>query len=210
MTERRLLQWLLLPLVLIVILGGWFFPFLGWIVPIVMILGIVTSIFHGRLFCGYFCPRGAFYDRLISYISAKRHIPSWLRSMTFRWIVVVLLIGLMISQLIKHFDHVGDWGHIFWFMCTGTTLIGVLLAFFYHPRTWCAFCPIGTIGRVAGGSRSVIHLDISRCVDCRKCEKVCPMDLNIIRQTKQETIVNPDCLQCRECIQSCPRRALSP
>jgi|694.fasta_scaffold71178_1 hypothetical protein len=29
------------------------------------------------------------------------------------------------------------WGRVFWLMCVVTTLIGVVLAFFFHPRIWC-------------------------------------------------------------------------
>ena len=27
-------------------------------------------------------------------------------------------------------------------------LIGLILMFFYRPRTWCTFCPMGTVTQV--------------------------------------------------------------
>ena len=36
-------------------------------------------------------------------------------------------------------------GLVFWQMCMVTSFIGVVLAVMYKPRTWCAFCPMGTI-----------------------------------------------------------------
>lgn len=210
MRERHLLQWVSLSILFVVVIGGWWIPVLGWVVPIVMILALSVSIFYGRLFCGYFCPRGALYDRLITRISPKKNIPLFFRSMMFRWAFLLLLMGIMLAQLIVHVDQVSAWGRIFWTMCTVTTVIGIVLALSWHPRTWCAFCPIGTLSRVIGGRHSLLHLNTQVCTRCKKCEKVCPMNLTLMDQEQNGVIANRDCLQCRECIHACPRRALSP
>jgi hypothetical protein len=47
----------------------------------------------------------------------------------------------------------GDWRHwgkTFWMMCVITTAIGVVLGILLHPRTWCAFCPMGTLQGALG------------------------------------------------------------
>ena len=45
---------------------------------------------------------------------------------------------------------------------------------------------------------------MEKCIKCHKCEKVCPMYLNIVEITH-----NPDCIKCGRCIDVCPKDALS-
>jgi hypothetical protein len=45
-------------------------------------LGIIGGIFRGRYVCGNLCPRGGFFDRLISPVSPKLPIPAGFRNMT--------------------------------------------------------------------------------------------------------------------------------
>lgn len=208
--KRHMVQWLLLPIIFIVIGFGWKYAWLGFFVPLVMLIGIIVACFNGRYVCGNLCPRGAFYDRLVSYISPQRPIPSILRNMLLRWIVLILLMGLMIYRLYQNPFSLEHWGKVFWLMCTMTTLLGLVLALFIRARTWCAFCPIGTLGKIIGEkqSRSSLTLDSKKCLGCKLCEKVCPMNLQII--SKEKTLFpNADCIKCLECVAKCPRKALS-
>ena len=70
--KRRLVQWILAPVVVIVISLGWKYPFLGFSVPLVMLTGMVLGFFRGRYTCGNLCPRGGFFDRMIAPLSRNR------------------------------------------------------------------------------------------------------------------------------------------
>lgn len=135
MNKHHLTQWLLLPIVLIVIGLGWKYRWLGFLVPLVMLIGIIGAFINGRYLCGNFCPRGAFFDRLITPISPQKNIPNFLRSMTFRWVILILLMGFMVFQLSREVSW-QHWGFVFWLMCTITTLLGIILAldFFQNRR----------------------------------------------------------------------------
>jgi ferredoxin-type protein NapH len=209
--KRYLTQWLLLLITLAVIGLGWKYPILGFIVPLAMLAGIIGALFNGRYVCGNLCPRGAFFDRLIAKVSPQRQLPSFFRSMILRITILVLLMGMMIYQLSQNIGQWEHWGRVFWLMCTVTTVVGVVLAFFIRSRTWCSFCPIGTVGKLIGSRRApaaTLQLDSKKCVGCRLCEKVCPMNLTII--SNEKTVANNgDCIKCWECIAKCPRKALS-
>ena len=97
---RHLIQSFAWALVVITIVGGLRYPLLGFMVPVVMITGLVGSFFRGRFVCGWLCPRGAFFDKVISRISPKKPIPRLLKDRGFRWMVFVVLMGFMILQ--KH------------------------------------------------------------------------------------------------------------
>lgn len=210
LNKRQIIQWLLLPIVFVVIALGWKYTWLGFSVPIVMFAGIIGAVLNGRYMCGNLCPRGAFFDRIISPISPQRPLPPILRSMALRWVILILLMSLMIYRLSQNPYSLAHWGHVFWLMCTVTTLLGVALSLFIRARTWCAFCPIGTLGKIIGEkkAKTSLKLDTIKCVGCKLCEMACPMNLPIISK-KKTLLFNGDCIKCWECINKCPRKALS-
>jgi len=206
--RRRKVQLALWPLVVLTIGLGWKYPLIGFIVPVVMLTGIVGSFVNGRYVCGHLCPRGGFFDRIVKPISPARPIPAWLRSAWFRWPVLVVLMGFMAYQVSRNPGDTNHWGIVFWRICVGTTAVGVLLALVLHQRTWCAFCPMGTMQEAIGGRRSALHLDPG-CRGCRTCERACPMNLKIVSESREPgRLAVPDCLKCSECQLACPKQAL--
>lgn len=206
--KRRIIQSILWVIVPITIIGGLKYPLLGFAVPVVMLVGIVGGFFRGRFVCGWLCPRGAFFDRVVKALSPRRSVPAWLRSYRFRWIVFALLMGFMVIQLSQDPSNVYHWGTVFVSMCVITTAIGVILALIFHPRTWCSFCPVGTLQSAVGGSKSQLTM-ADGCRECRICEKSCPMDLKIVGNTVNGKLASRDCLKCPECQVACPIGILS-
>lgn len=69
---------------------------LGSIAIICMLAPIMISILgKGRYWCGNYCPRGNFYDHIVSKISPNRRVPKFLKSMGFRVFINVLRIPLI-------------------------------------------------------------------------------------------------------------------
>ncbi|MBN1903300.1 4Fe-4S binding protein [Candidatus Sumerlaeota bacterium] len=207
--NRRILQWALLSIVVITIALGWRYPWLGFSVPIVMIMGIIGGIFNGRYICGNLCPRGGFFDRVMAPLSPQKSIFEFLRRMTLRWIILAALMGFMIYRLSKNPISWHHWGYTFWVMCVITTSIGVILGLLVHQRMWCSFCPIGTLQSALGGQKNALQIDTEKCVSCHLCEKACPFGLSILRHRESGVVNEPDCLKCSECVIVCPKNALS-
>jgi polyferredoxin len=205
--SRRLRQWLLAPIVVVTIAFGWRHPWLGFTVPTAMLLGVIGGLRRGRYVCGNLCPRGSFFDRLIAPLAARRGIPLRLRSMPLRWGVFTLLMGFMVWRLATDPADPGHWGFVFWSMCAITTIAGVVLALIFHPRSWCAVCPVGTMSNVFGGGKYQLSIDPS-CRECGKCEQRCTFDLSIVRHKGAGVVTERDCLQCSACAESCPIGAL--
>ena len=206
--RRRTIQWFIPGVVLVTLAFGWWLPWLGFSVPIVMIAGLVGSLNRGRYVCGNLCPRGAFYDRLLAPLSRSRPVPRWLRSMTLRWTVFVLLMGFMIYRISLNPADPLHWGRVFWTMCLVTTAVGVPLAVLIHPRTWCSFCPIGTVQNAIGGGKRRLTIDAETCRACGLCERSCPMGLTIVEHRAAGRLPHRDCLRCSECVAVCPAGAL--
>ncbi|MEE8594056.1 MAG: 4Fe-4S binding protein [Candidatus Bipolaricaulota bacterium] len=205
---RKAVQWGVLVIVLITLGLGWRFHWLGFSVPFVMLVGVIGSLFNGRYVCGNLCPRGSFYDRVMAPFSPKRPIPQWIRSKTIRWTLFVLLMGLMAVRILQNPLDPMHWGRVFWMMCLVTTAVGVPLALLIHPRTWCSFCPIGTVQSAIGGRKNPLHIDGDLCQSCALCERSCPMGLSIVEHKDTGIVSETDCLRCSECAAVCPVNAL--
>ena len=207
--RRRIIQWCLIPVVLLTIGLGWKYPLLGFSVPIVMLMSLIGGVFRGRYVCGNLCPRGSFFDRLLSLASRGAPIPNALRNRIFRWVIFVGMMGFMIYRVSMNPTDVYHWGRVFWIMCVITTGIGVVLGITIHQRSWCAFCPMGTMQNALGGKKGYLQIDKDLCVECRKCEKACPINLAIVVHKNSGVMTDQDCLKCSECIAVCPKNALS-
>lgn len=207
--KRKILQWSLMPIMVITLAFGWWYPLLGFTVPVAMLTGMIGSFWNGRYVCGNLCPRGSFFDRPMRLISRKEAIPPFLRNMTFRWAIFAVLMGFMVYRVSLDPTNIYHWGRVFWVMCLVTTVLGIVLALTIHPRSWCSFCPVGTAGNSIGGTKNQLVLQSDICKECKLCEKACPMGLEIVKHKPEGAINNRDCLRCMECATKCPANAIS-
>ncbi len=194
-------------LVVIVSIGGLWYPILGYFMVLVMGTLFITSIFRGRWFCGNLCPRGIYFDYGIINISKKRKNPNILSSMWVRLPGFTLLMVLMTYRISVTFAAHNTFeliGTILVSMCLVTTIIGTMLGGYFNTRSWCIVCPMGTMQRIIGGNKYRLKMAHESCVDCKLCEKVCPMELEV-----RDIGNNPDCIKCGRCVEKCPNDSLS-
>ncbi|OPX78522.1 MAG: quinol dehydrogenase membrane component [Methanosaeta sp. PtaB.Bin039] len=190
-------------LALIACVGGIWYPRLGYLVPVVFLAILISSPFRGRWFCGNLCPWGSFNDFFVSRITRGRPLPPVLSSMALRVPIFVLMMGFMMYRLLTIGGLVDQIGMVFVTMCTMNMAASLLLGTAISPRAWCNICPMGTAGRLLGYGKYKLKLDKAVCIDCGKCLKVCPMQLEVNRIVDQ-----PDCLKCGRCVEACPKGAL--
>ncbi|WMW22703.1 4Fe-4S binding protein [Methanolobus mangrovi] len=191
-------------LVIIVSIAGLWFPLLGYFLMLVFATLLVTSYFRGRWFCGNLCPRGSFNDFWVGKITRNKKIPAILRSYWIRIPLFLLMMGFMGYRLLSTQGLINQIGMVFVIMCLVTTTIALVTGASISPRTWCTFCPMGTVQNIIGGSKYQLKVDDSKCINCNKCEKSCPMQLEVHNNSKK-----PDCIKCGRCITACPTKALA-
>lgn len=202
------LRWILATVMLATIALGWKWPVLGFVVPITMTVGIVGAFFRGRYSCGNICPRGSFYDTLFRLVGGTRPTPAFLSNMTFRWLTAAILMTAITVQVAQNPSDPLHWGRVFWLACAVTTAVGVVLGYFYRPRTWCSFCPVGTMANAIGGHKDKLKIS-AKCKSCGICETSCPMDICITQYKSEGVLDSRDCLKCSSCVNSCKVGALS-
>lgn len=195
---------------------GWFYPAVGWLAIICMVGPVAFSVRRGRWWCGNVCPRGSMYDRLLSRYSPHRPIPRFVRTVGFRVAMVAFIFTMFGVQMYFAW---GDWnamGKVFWNIILVTTVVGIVLSFIYAPRTWCSFCPMGSLSAwvaprkapLPSGYRSIRVADSCR-MKCKSCARVCPMQLAPYdSRGVAEGYLHPDCLKCGKCVEACPLKIM--
>ncbi len=191
-------------IVIIISIGGIFYPKLGYFLLLVFAALMIIAPFRGRWFCGNLCPRGSFVDFWLGPISRRVKIPPVFRSMWLRVPIFIALMGFMIFRIIQTQGVVDKVGMVFVTICILTTSVAILFGVAIAPRAWCSFCPMGTLQRSLGGRKYQLQVDKEKCIECKVCEKICPMQLPV-----SEIQENPDCIKCARCVEACPKEALS-
>jgi polyferredoxin len=138
--KSQLIMLWLLPLIII---GGLFYPYLGYLVIAMMTFLLVISFFKKRYWCWNLCPRGAFLDLVVGPLSSNKTIPKFFFNKKFRLIVLVMMMAFLIIRILATGGNPKAVGLIFVSMCLVTTIIALVLGLFFSKRAWCSVCPMG-------------------------------------------------------------------
>ncbi|WP_251862526.1 4Fe-4S binding protein [Clostridium sp. Marseille-Q2269] len=193
------------------IVVGLFNPKIALIAIICMIGPILLAILgKGRFWCGNICPRGSFFDNVLYKFSNHNNVPKFLKSKFFRLLVIIFMFYMFGSGIYKNWGDIMGIGMVFYRMIVITTFVGIILSFFYNNRTWCNFCPMGSISSlISYFKRDSKKLAVySNCISCKLCKKTCPMGI-VPYNYKNNTISHPDCIQCGKCVNICPKNAIN-
>lgn len=214
-------------LTVLIAIGGLWEPKLGLLVIFIMAGLTISGFFTGRYWCGNICPHGSFFDKIILPISKNKKIPDFLKSKTmifgfllfFSFNFVRKIIS--ISSLWGSFQFLEKLGMLFSNTYLMVLIVGGFLAIFINSRTWCQFCPMGSIqkathslGKAFGVTKKtekkITISDKELCLACGKCARVCPFQLTPhLEFSGVNQFDDPNCIKCSTCIESCPLGILS-
>lgn len=128
---------------------------------------------------------------------------------------------IVLSQFWGTYDILDKLGLLFSNTYLMVLIVGGALAMFINPRTWCQFCPMGTIqklshllGRKLGITKNtekkITIFDKNKCISCGKCAKVCPFQLTPYKEfSDNNQLDNLNCIKCSTCVVNCPVKILS-
>lgn len=190
--------------------GFWYYLFLG-VFEAATIHYAVAKIFgpliFGRGWCGYACWTAMVLDLLPYRVpQAPRVRLGFLRYLVFAF-SLLLVAGLFLTQ-VAHIEQV-----MFWLFILGNVIyyiVGVGLAFLLKDnRAFCKYiCPITVFLKpMSYYSLLRIHCDEDRCIQCGKCLRVCPMDVEVNNNARNRHH-GTECILCQECVKQCPTKAL--
>ena len=90
-------------------------------------------------------------------------------------------------------------------------LMAMLFWLILHGRGYCAYCPLGTmLSVVSSRAGQRIKTDEAVCVGCGKCDSVCPMGIDIMKQARlRKPVQDSRCVGCGLCVDVCPAKTLT-
>ncbi|MBU3911608.1 MAG: 4Fe-4S binding protein [Candidatus Omnitrophica bacterium] len=147
MKKTQLVTVWFLPLIVI---GGLFYPVLGYLVLAMIGFFLTLSFFKNRYWCWNLCPRGAFLDIALSKISRNKPVPRIFLKQYFRWSVFILFMGFLVFRIVRAGGEPVLIGSVFVGTCLLTTIIAIFLGVITKHRAWCMICPMGTLQEKIG------------------------------------------------------------
>ncbi|MEA4828314.1 MAG: 4Fe-4S binding protein [Clostridium sp.] len=193
------------------IIGGLFDIRVALIAILCMVGPILFALLgKGRFWCGNICPRGNFYDNILKKFSKNKPTDRLLRSSIFRGIIILFMFYMFGTGISRNWGNIRGIGMVFYRMIIATTFVGVVLSQFFNQRTWCSFCPMGSISALISKFKKNKKALVvsSSCVSCKLCERKCPMGI-VPHEYKGDILKHEDCIQCGECANVCPKDAIN-
>lgn len=186
---------------------------------------IVGPFIFGRGFCGWACWTAAVLEWLP--IKENRCIPKKLTYIRVPVLIISIAIPFFIisagyDYMGKHINDDGlnrltqsaKWEQFLWFLVGNIIyyLVAIVLAFvFKKKRAFCKItCPVSLVMKL----QSKVALTRKKpsgkkCIECGKCNKVCPMDVDVMSDIKiGKKVKSTECIGCNLCVKSCPVNAI--
>jgi len=204
---RNRLCWITTLVFIAIVAVGWFFPWFGYFVPVCMAGAILPAFFWGRRWCDWWCPRGSFLSQCLNSISRGKAVPRFMRSLPFRLFMMGIMMTVFSVRIFQLWPDPVQIGGFFVTFLTVTTIAGIFVGISFKPRTWCAFCPVGTMAKWAGVNRNPLRIT-EDCTECRLCERVCPLGIAPHSFKASGVVADWDCLKCKLCVVKCPQQCL--
>lgn len=167
------------------------------------ILGIlvvlVLAFIAGRSFCAHICPVGSVQE-LASDIPLKKIDISrtrMLEMVRFGIFIAIIAAGLYFINLM---EYTGIYDFFSLTLSVGFFIFATLLALsvlIYRP-VCRIFCPFGVLFSLAGHFSRNLLVRTGACINCKKCEKACPVHCAEKGKSKRE------CYLCGRCTKICP------
>lgn len=185
----------------------------------------ITSIFIGRAGCSHFYPLGKVQElknmadgdryKRIRFLAAAKYIIFiiWAGAI----IAGILASGgikgmdLLYSSTVISVDSMKDLVRFYIVLS-----VPIIFAYFFGKMGFCHYiCPFSIMNILGTKIKRLLklpslHLTVesSKCMDCKKCEGVCPMDVKVSEEVKKGCVSDASCILCGECSAICKNKVL--
>lgn len=193
---------------------------------IVFIGLFLTSLFTGRLFCGWLCPMGGMNECLLL-VNRKRVTSKGLKRTKFIiwgiWLTAIISGFVVASGIVKaDFLYMTETGisvdqPVKYVIYYGIIILFATISIIAGRRGSChAICwisPFMIVGKKLSDAIKLPRLKINaskeNCIHCNKCTGVCPMSIDVMQEPDHKITKHDDCILCGMCVDACPKKCLS-
>jgi len=169
------------------------------------LIGIISSIFLGRLYCGWLCPINTAMNG-VTWFKKKTHMNSlkiphfmtrpWVGMTIFGFFIALFILTIITGNKLP--------------ILPAMFIIGIILTTLFPETLWHRYlCPYGWIlSRAASKSKHHVIIDSDKCNNCSLCKNICPTEA-VEKNEEHHHISKRDCLVCMKCIRKCKQKAIS-
>ena len=198
--------------------GFWFYLFSGIFAGATIhyfIAKIFGTIFFGRGWCGWSCWTAMVLD-LFPWKKPKRKVNQKLSKIRYLHFIIVFIV----VAAIYFFSDNGKQSYaeanseLYWLLAGNAVyyILGFILACALKDnRAFCKYvCPIPVFQKI-GAKYSLLKIEINKdtCIDCKLCEKNCPMQVDLLKyKDSGKRILSTECILCLNCVNTCPKEAV--
>lgn len=198
---------------------------------IVFVLMFISALFLGRLWCGWACPAGALQDFCtpVNDNRARGGKADWIKwGIWIPWIALVAFLAISAGGYQKVDPLYGLEGGVTfaippspdappWYMIYYIIIaIFAVLPIAFGRRAGCHYvcwmAPFMILGRklrnLTAWPSLRLRAEESKCNDCQRCTRECPMSLEVNSMVLKEKMENSECILCGTCVDVCPRDAI--
>ncbi len=198
------------------IAGGAFFIWAGM---------YATSLLFGRAFCSHLCPYGGF-QMLLDRLGGKG-LKEFKRLRAVKYILGTAWVALIVFAaarglqtvdffyLTENYVSMDSIYNAYLYLIIFGALFALSLLF--GKRGMCHyFCPMSVLNIAGSKIKNLfrypsLHLeaDAERCINCRQCNKACPMSLDVAGMVRSGKMDHSECILCGECSAACKQGAIT-
>lgn len=186
----------------------------------------LSSLFLGRLFCGWICPGGGLSE--IAYIINRKEFKNKklniLKYVIWTlWIISIILVAILIGGGFRDVDPLLGTRNGFsihsmplvlcYYLVIGIILLSSLIIGrrgFCHTLCWMA--PFMVLGRKLSVKLNLKRVELTSkedlCNSCSRCSNKCPMGLPLVEMVKDNNMEHSECILCGVCVDECPTKAI--
>ena len=164
---------------------------------------VITTLWFGRVFCGFLCPFGALQDFLTRFVPRRLRLRvPWgvhRRALYVKYgVLLFVVVPALAGSRVSLYQYVEPFGTVF-FWSSSMLLWAIALAFLVAsaviPRFYCRYvCPLGAALAVV----SVVAIKrirrVEHCDHCKVCEQKCPTGA-----IRGPDIDFKECVRCNIC-----------
>jgi NosR/NirI family transcriptional regulator, nitrous oxide reductase regulator len=170
---------------------------------LLVVFTVVTTLFWGRVFCGYLCPFGVLQDLLerVTPRRFQRELPPGIHrplALGKYGALGVVLAPALLGSGLSLYQYVEPFGTVFFggrsLLLWGIAL-SLLAASAVIPRFYCRYvCPLGAALAIGSLLAPFRIRRVEQCTVCKVCEQRCPT-----RAIERERIDFKECVRCNVC-----------
>lgn len=190
--------------------GFWYYLFSGVFEAAVIhyaVAKLAGPLVFGRGWCGYACWTAMVLERLpYSTPRQPRKKIGFIRYIVFA--ASLLFVGALFVFHVPGMKQI-----MFWSFIAGNVLyyaVGIGLAFALKDNhAFCKYvCPVTVFLKPASYYAWLrVKNDTDKCIGCGKCNKVCPMEVDM-KDNSRRRLNGTECILCLRCVEACPAKSL--